>query len=862
MRKRTMHLSAGRLPRIRTVVALGVAFLLAVLGLAGHREFSSTSALTENTLDTLKQQCLNYDKLLAADRTKSLFRLADLLSDLSYHLQEQPELAGDSFLEEHVDRLRISGIALLDENLELEVSGYTRPYRDSKWQYSENGSRFADIVDYPNKVFAERIQINGSYYDVCAVARRDKKGILVGFYHQPTGLISNTENDLASLLGGLYLDKGGEYAIAREETVRATSASQMENVALSDSPVLQRLSRLPSDGRLRLFCAEGGVHIGCRSGCDGYALYIYYPLLEAFSNTWLVGALFAVAYYIVWASLFATRNRTLSANQEALQESNRHLAETVKMLRSLETIYFTLFYVDLQANRYECIYLAPWLVDHVPADGEYLKLKQFFVESMVLPKYRKEVDSRMSPEFIRETLSMENITVVNKSFYTDYQALREGVEKWCRVSVTVVDFGDDGKPVHVLAMLQDVDREKAKEAAYQQRIEKEAQEARVANNAKTEFLRRISHDIRTPINGIQGFINMAARSPEDMQLQEECREKSTAALNTLMALVNSVLDMSKLESSEIKLEEKPFDLMVVLNEVTTVLQPQAMTRAIRYEVLRKESLPISRLVGSPRHVMQVLMNLAGNAVKYGRPGGYVHLNTRLLSSTEDMATYEFTCADNGIGMSWEFQRHMYEPFAQEAEGARTTYEGTGLGLSIVKKLVDALGGTIECRSVKGKGTTFRVELTFRIDKTYSAQQVGPNGSGGGKLRDVRVLLVEDNQLNMDVAEFLLTTQGAVVSKAWNGKEAVEVFSASPEGYFDIIFMDIMMPVMNGLEASRAIRSLARADAGTVPISAMSANAFSDDVKRSMDAGMNAHIPKPVDEATLLGVARQLLGERE
>ena len=299
--------------------------------------------------------------------------------------------------------------------------------------------------------------------------------------------------------------------------------------------------------------------------------------------------------------------------------------------------------------------------------------------------------------------------------------------------------------------------------------------------------------------------------------------------------------------------------MVVLNETTTLLRPRAADRGIEYKVLRRDCLPISRLVGSPRYVMQVLMNLAGNAVKYGRPGGYVHLNTRLVSSTPTTATFEFTCEDNGLGMSREFQEHMYEPFTQEAQGARTTYEGSGLGLSIVKKLVDALGGTIQCHSEKGKGTTFRVELTFQIDKNYTAQQTDSGGPGEKELRGVRVLLVEDNHLNMDVAEFLLTTQGAKVSKAWNGKEAVEAFSASPAGYFHLILMDIMMPVMDGLEASRAIRSLAREDARTVPIAAMSANTFSDDVRRSLDAGMNAHIPKPVDEATLLTVARQLLG---
>jgi len=382
----------------------------------------------------------------------------------------------------------------------------------------------------------------------------------------------------------------------------------------------------------------------------------------------------------------------------------------------------------------------------------------------------------------------------------------------------------------------------------------------VANNAKTEFLRRISHDIRTPINGVQGYITMGAEHPDDLVLQKYCRDNATAALHTLMELVNSILDMSKLETEEIILEEKPFDLSELLDEVNAIFRPQAEAQRLRYELIRKERLPVSCLIGSPRHISQILMNLASNAIKFNKPEGYVRLDTHMISSDESEVTYEFVCEDNGIGMSEEFQQHLFEPFMQEAQNARTVYQGSGLGLSIVKKLVDAMGGTITFQSEKNVGTRFSVRMTFQIDQERHHLKEEPKILDESILEGKHVLLVEDNELNMEIAEFFLTEHGANVITAWSGKEALDIFTESKEGYFDLIITDIMMPVMDGLEEVRAIRALNRSDAKTIPISAMSANAFEDDIKKSLNAGMNAHIAKPIDANKLLSVVSELLGE--
>lgn len=847
---------------IYKAVIFGLVLLLLTASVTGHKTAMETTVIAENTMDTLKQQCSSFNKLVDSDRTKGLFRLTDLLRDFSNRLAYEPSLADDTMLEQYVDSLRISGVTLLNGELKTEASGHTRRFSDPDWQKTDIGSRFADIITYPAKIFAERTEVNGEYYDVCAVARKDAPGIIIGYYKQPSGLISDTENDLESLLTGLNLEQNGHYAIIEDGNVRATSVQSMKDKALSDDAVLQQLSHIEQNGKLHLIKADGKHYWGYRSAYEGYIICIYYPFATVFSDSLFASALFAAVYFFFCVLYFAVRNRTLYENQEKLKESNLRLTESVRMLRSLETIYFSLFYVDLLSDSYNTIYIAPWLEKAIPQSGVYTTLKNTFLTTMVVPAYREDIDRRMSGDFIRKTLCKENITAVRKSFYTDYQALRGGEIKWCRVSATVVDFDDAGMPVHILALLQDVDSEKTKEADYQAQILKEAHEAKVANLAKTEFLRRISHDIRTPVNGIKGYIDMAASHPDDPEIQAHCRESANAVLHTLLELVNSVLDMSKLESDEVVLEEKPFDLTELLDEINAVLKPQAASKNIEYEIMRQDGLAVSHLIGSPRYLSQILLNLASNAIKYGRPGGYLRLNTKLISSTGQDAVYEFTCEDNGIGMSGEFQKHLFEPFSQEAQNARTKYEGVGLGLSIVKKLVDALGGTITCRSEKDVGTTFCVRLTFRIDKDYKVPDHPSEKSDHSVLEGKNVLLAEDNELNMEIAEFLLTDRGAKVTKAWNGEEAVDIFAASETGFFDIIFMDIMMPVKDGLTATREIRSLDREDAKTVPITAMSANAFSDDIQRSLDAGMNAHISKPIDEAKLTATAELLLNGRK
>ena len=400
-------------------------------------------------------------------------------------------------------------------------------------------------------------------------------------------------------------------------------------------------------------------------------------------------------------------------------------------------------------------------------------------------------------------------------------------------------------------------QEQEKDEKYKAELLRTAKKAEAANEAKTEFLQRMSHDIRTPINGICGMINVADHYADNMEKQTECRAKIKKTSHLLLELINEVLDMSKLESDEVVLEEIPFNLNSIFEEILGVIEHMAAEQNIRI-IWEEKEVTHWNLIGSPVHVKRILMNILSNAVKYNKENGYVYISCREIPSKQTaMTTLEFVCRDTGIGMAEAFQKRIFEPFAQEHAGSRTKFAGTGLGMPITKKLVEKMGGTISFESKEGTGTTFVIRIPFQIDADMKDRNETEEKTETS-IQGLHVLLTEDNELNMEIAEFVLQNEGAVVTKAWNGQKAVDIFRKSRPGEFDAILMDIMMPVMNGYEAAKMIRSLDREDAKVIPIIAMTANAFTEDKMRAKEAGMDEHIAKPVDGKLLVKVINELV----
>ena len=387
------------------------------------------------------------------------------------------------------------------------------------------------------------------------------------------------------------------------------------------------------------------------------------------------------------------------------------------------------------------------------------------------------------------------------------------------------------------------------EKKYQEKLVEAAKQAEAANAAKTVFLQRMSHDIRTPINGILGLIEIGEYYSDDLEKQEECRDKIREASKLLLDLVNEVLDMGKLESGEIFLEERPFNLLQLMDETVGSANRSAKKRGIT--IYRGEwDIPHPCLVGSSLYLKRLQMNILTNAVKYNKENGEIHLSCKEILCEEDEVWIEFICADTGIGMSEEFKKHIFEPFTQEEMNARSHYGGSGLGMSIAKSLVEKMGGKIRFESKQDVGTTFYITIPFKICRT----PILPEKEEEKKeisLQGMHILVAEDNELNMEIAEFFLESNGAIITKAYDGKEVVDLFIASSVGGFDVILMDIMMPNMDGYQACREIRELPRADAKTIPIIAMTANAFTEDREKAYSCGMNEHLAKPLDGKKLL-----------
>lgn len=389
------------------------------------------------------------------------------------------------------------------------------------------------------------------------------------------------------------------------------------------------------------------------------------------------------------------------------------------------------------------------------------------------------------------------------------------------------------------------------ERDYGDKLAKAAREASSANSAKTEFLRRMSHDLRTPINGIRGMVEVGDANADDLQKQTECRSKIWTASGLLLDLANEALDMSRLESGQVDLDLVPTNLVVLNREVCDILERQAEERLVTI-ICDQQTLdhPYARV--SVTHLKRLLVNIAGNAVKYSRRGGYVRLACREVEPVDGVPIYEYTIADNGIGMSEQFQQHLYEPFSREEQRVEGASSGTGLGAPIAKQLVELMGGTMSFTSTLGQGTTFTIRLPFeQCKRSEIPQAVRVDAVDVDAVRGLHVLLVEDNELNAEIAQFTLDRAGAIVTHVKDGESAVETFAASAPHEYDVVLMDIMMPGIDGLEATRQIRALEREDAATTPIIAVSANAFAEDRRLSREAGMDAHLSKPVSSRELV-----------
>lgn len=493
--------------------------------------------------------------------------------------------------------------------------------------------------------------------------------------------------------------------------------------------------------------------------------------------------------------------------------------------------------------------------------GEYCKKRSAFVTEETLENYRI-VDSS-------EKL-LKRFGEGTKQVTVEYR--EKGVAEvlvWLQKTVLMSQelvfdekTGQESVVIRGIILLKNTSAFHEKEEEEKERLQSAFEAADSESKAKTEFMNRMSHDIRTPINGIMGMLHIIRKSEKEPEKVEECLGKIELSTSHLLALVNDVLDMSKIQAEEVEESEEAFDLVELMDEVASVMDAQITETGILHKKHRK-NIRHTHLIGNPLHLRQIMLNLFSNAVKYNKTGGCVDTYAEEISDDGTTAMYEFKIVDTGIGMSPAFvKEELFKPFTQEKSAdARTQYKGTGLGMSIVKGLVEKMNGTIRVESEPDQGTTFIFRMPFQIDMSVSGQMGPEKKEENVDFSGMNILLVEDNEINMEIAQFYLEEAGIEVDPAWDGQEAVEKFAQSEPYAYDMILMDIMMPVMGGLQETEKIRSMERADAKTVSILAMTAQANAESSSECRKAGMNDYIEKPIEAEKLWEIISKNLTEK-
>ncbi len=548
-------------------------------------------------------------------------------------------------------------------------------------------------------------------------------------------------------------------------------------------------------------------------------------------------------------------------DEEFPRTLGNQIEESKSVFKVLSRNFKNVYLVNLKKKKAKILKFETTYVK-IPVMNEY---QEFPYDDLIVPWVDTLVHSE-DREMLKKALSVENLKTQlseHDEYVGNYRSIANNEVRYFQYNASKIP---DSKDIIILGF-QNIDaiieehklaekKEREKEEAHQKELIAAKESADRANASKTEFLMRMSHDIRTPINGIMGMLDIEDKYCEDTKKLAECRGKIREASNILLDLINEVLDMSKLESGEIILDSVSFDLLNVSKEVYYAVKKQADDKDVTIIQDQCDAKGM-RLIGSAVHLKRVMMNIVGNAVKYNKDHGKIYITCRVVDNDGTTANLQFKCQDTGIGMSQEFLEHVFEPFTQENISSRTKYTGTGLGMSITKSIVDKMGGTISVQSVKGEGTTFEVMIPFKID--HSTISTLPTEEKEYSIQGMNILLVEDNELNMEIAKFLLEERGANVIEAWNGQEAIDQFQTLDD--IDCILMDVMMPVVDGYSATKIIRTSDKSNAKTIPIIAMTANAFAEDKVMAMQAGMNAHISKPLDAKKVIETIAHLVTKK-
>lgn len=811
------------------IIITGYLILYVVFQITSNSEKHNISQEADEVLEFLQSSCQKYDDYQLGNQVDNLQNLQLKAENLCRYLNDIVLSSNDQLAQFEEDQ-SLTGIWILDADLNTEYyADRDQMERSNLLEQILSEDNVANVQQYPQKSYAERIVLDDSSYDYVIIAREDRDGVIICYEDVTADDEDMSEFSLNSLLSGDSFRNNAIIVITDGKQVLCSNAKEQVGRMMEKCPAVDIEDGEASDSDHGMFQmnSNGDNWYGKHDIYREYYLYVFYKDSDVFSDRQPIMVM-TLALYVFGCLSLIILVQYIRRSKMKRKEKEYHL---INVIASIYSANLALYPED---NIWKPIVMSKRLekvISHITQADQMLDT---FNRERVAPAYQEAFGEFLKLKDLEERLGDRRFIGYT---FEDVEGL------WYQALLIPQKFEQDDHKQIVMLVIRDVSEQKRKEMTYQEDLRVTAEEAERANAVKTDFLKRMSHDIRTPINGIRGLVNVGKNHIHDVDKIEECLDEIMRSSDMLVDLVNNVLNMSKLESGGIQLTEEAFDLQEMLDDVKRFVNMQAERKQISLQINSTE-VEHYHLIGSPLHIRQIFQNIIENAVKFNMDSGSVNVVCRELARDENTVELEMVCADTGIGMSEEFQKHVFEAFVQEDTSARTTYSGIGLGLAITKKLVNCMDGEISFESERGIGTVFTVKLPVQIDRTY--YQLSEKKDPSQVMKGLRILLVEDNELNMEITKYMMTEQGAVVTEAWNGKEATDIYESCESGTFDVILMDIMMPVMNGLEAARCIRASEKEDAQSIPIIAVSANAFDDDIAQSLAAGMNIHLAKPLE----------------
>ena len=811
-------------------------FLL--LTASDNRRLNST---LNETFDFVKTRIERYEIYNTNDQVKSLVRLLDKTTELSRVIAQEGKLSAE-MLDEYAREQRLTGILVLDQHLNVVEQtvndGDARPL----WQKLIESDYVRDITEHPEKTYTTRLRNEGKRYDFAAVARQDTPGILIAYAQKEEVSELNGDLTMASLFADFPFEMNGSVVICDTDEVVSTNTPELVSHSVEESKALYKNEFKAGENGVVCLRSKTGNWYGRREKIKDYDAYIFFPAAQVYLTRTIVCVIYVLLALLLFLLSCVSRSRT--EKRSILQDQKR-----LCVINALGHAYTSISLVNLKTEEIEII-----------KASENMKPDQ---KGDILSKARREeLTQQMIAEPFQEAYRefADRSTVAKR--LEDREALSFTVQmtdgKWLTMIIVPQGYDKDGKLCTVLVANRDVTEEKKREIEQDKNLRNALAVAEHANRAKTAFLNNMSHDIRTPMNAVIGFTALATTHIDNKELVLDYLKKIHTSGEHLLSLINDILDMSRIESGSVQIEYTTVHLPDILQDLRTIIAGSVYSKKQKLHI-DIQNVCHEDIITDKLRLMQVLLNIIGNAVKFTPMGGMICVCVSEQPCKKDgYATVVFRVKDNGIGMSPEFQEHVFDSFAREHTVTENGIGGTGLGMAITKNIVDMMGGTIRVESEVGKGTEFTVMLACEISELSPEQKEAiKNEKQENRMESRRsyegkkILLVEDNELNREIATAIMQEIGLDVDIAEDGTDAVNIMSSAEGRSYDLIFMDIQMPKMDGYTATREIRTLKDPKCANIPIVAMTANAFEEDREKAIRAGMNGHIAKPISTEVIL-----------